>query len=112
VSALFLGELYGVEIDAWHLASLTATAIVLSYSVPPIPSGSLFLIAPVLVGMGIPAEGAGILIAVDAVPDLFKTTVNVTSHVAAGAVLARTRAAAQDQAWTAATPTPTSSSAS
>jgi proton glutamate symport protein len=112
VSALFLGELYGVEIDAWQLASLTATAIVLSYSVPPIPSGSLFLIAPVLVGMGIPAEGAGILIAVDAIPDLFKTTVNVTSHVAAGAVLARTRAAAQDQAWTAATPTPTSSSAS
>ena len=112
VSALFLGKLYGVEIDAWQLASLTATSIVLSYSVPPIPSGSLFLIAPVLVGMGIPAEGAGILIAVDAIPDLFKTTVNVTSHVTAATVLARTRAAAQDEAWTAATPTPRSSSAS
>jgi proton glutamate symport protein len=112
LSALFLGKLYGVEIDAWQLASLTATSIVLSYSVPPIPSGSLFLIAPVLVGMGIPAEGAGILIAVDAIPDLFKTTVNATSHVTAAAVLARTRAAAQDQAWSAPTPTPTSSSAS
>jgi proton glutamate symport protein len=112
VSALFLARLYGVEIDAWQLASLTATSILLSYSVPPIPSGSLFLIAPVLVGMGIPAEGAGILIAVDAIPDLFKTTVNATSHVTAAAVLARTRAAAQDHAWTAATRTPTSSSAS
>jgi proton glutamate symport protein len=112
VSALFLGKLYGVQIDAWQLASLTATSIVISYSVPPIPSGSLFLIAPVLVGMGIPAEGAGILIAVDAIPDLFKTTVNATSHVTAATVLARTRAGAQDQAWTAATPTPTSSSAS
>ena len=112
LSALFLGKLYGVEIDAWQLASLTTTSIVLSYSVPPIPSGSLFLIAPVLVGMGIPAEGAGILIAVDAIPDLFKTTVNATSHVTAATVLARTRAAAQDQAWTATTPTPTSSSAS
>ncbi len=112
VSALFLGKLYGVEIDAWQLASLTATSIVLSYSVPPIPSGSLFLIAPVLVGMGIPAEGAGILIAVDAIPDLFKTTVNATSHVTAAAVLARSRVVAQDQGWTAPTPTPTSSSAS
>jgi proton glutamate symport protein len=112
LSALFLGKLYGVEIDAWQLASLTTTSIVLSYSVPPIPSGSLFLIAPVLVGMGIPAEGAGILIAVDAIPDLFKTTVNATSHVTAATVLARTRAAAQDQGWTAVTPTPTSSSAS
>ena len=112
VSALFLAELYGVPIDAWQLTSLTVTSIVLSYSVPPIPSGSLFLIAPVLVGMGIPAEGAGILIAVDAIPDLFKTTVNATSHVTAATVLARTRAVAQDQGWTAATPTPTSSSAS
>jgi Na+/H+-dicarboxylate symporter len=93
LSALFLGKLYGVPIDSWQLASLTATSIVLSYSVPPIPSGSLFLIAPVLVGMGIPAEGAGVLIAVDAVPDLFKTTVNATSHVTAATVLARTRAA-------------------
>ena len=112
VSALFLAELYGVQISTAQLASLIVTSILISYSVPPIPSGSLFLIAPVLVGMGIPAEGAGILIAVDAIPDLFKTTVNVTSHVTAATVLARTRAAAQDQAWTAATPTPTSSSAS
>jgi Na+/H+-dicarboxylate symporter len=112
VSALFLGELYGVQISTAQLASLIATSILISYSVPPIPSGSLFLIAPVLVGMGIPAEGAGILIAVDAIPDLFKTTVNATSHVTAATVLARTRAAAQDQAWTAATPTATSSSGS
>jgi proton glutamate symport protein len=112
VSALFLAELYGVQISTAQLASLVATSILISYSVPPIPSGSLFLIAPVLVGMGIPAEGAGILIAVDAIPDLFKTTVNATSHVTAATVLARTRAAAQDEAWTAATPTPTSSSAS
>jgi proton glutamate symport protein len=112
VSALFLAELYGVQISTAQLASLIATSILISYSVPPIPSGSLFLIAPVLVGMGIPAEGAGILIAVDAIPDLFKTTVNATSHVTAATVLARTRAAAQDEAWTAATPTPTSSSAS
>jgi proton glutamate symport protein len=112
VSALFLAELYGVRISTAQLASLVATSILISYSVPPIPSGSLFLIAPVLVGMGIPAEGAGILIAVDAIPDLFKTTVNATSHVTAATVLARTRAAAQDEAWTAVTPTPTSSSAS
>src|SRR3712207_2465446 len=44
VSALFLARLYGVEVDGWQLASLTATSILLSYSVPPIPSGSLFLI--------------------------------------------------------------------
>ena len=81
VSVLFLGRLYGVDVSNGQLASLLATSILLSYSVPGIPSGSLFLLAPVLAGFGLPAEGVGILIAVDAIPDLFKTTVNVTSHM-------------------------------
>jgi Na+/H+-dicarboxylate symporter len=81
VSPLFLARLYGVEIDNAQLFSLLVTSILLSYSVPGIPSGSLFLLAPVLVSVGLPAEGVGILIAVDAIPDLFKTTVNVTGHM-------------------------------
>ena len=89
VSVLFLARLYGVEITGGQLASLLALSIMLSYSVPGIPSGSLFLLAPVLVSFGLPAEGVGILIAVDAIPDLFKTTMNVTSHMTVVAALGR-----------------------
>jgi Na+/H+-dicarboxylate symporter len=89
VSVLFLAKLYGVEITTGQLASLLAISIMLSYSVPGIPSGSLFLLAPVLVSFGLPAEGVGILIAVDAIPDLFKTTVNVTSHMTVVTALGR-----------------------
>ena len=38
---------------------------------------------------GIPVEGVGILIAVDAIPDMFKTTANVTAHLASTVVVAR-----------------------
>ena len=89
LGALFLGKLYGVEIGAGELAALTASSVLLSFSVPPIPSGSLFLIAPLLVSAGIPAEGVGILIAADAIPDLFKTTAIVTSHLASTVVVSR-----------------------
>lgn len=88
-SVLFLGRLYGVDIDNAQLLSLLVTSILLSYSVPGIPSGSLFLLAPVLVSLGLPAEGVGILIAVDAIPDLFKTTVNVTGHMTVVTALGR-----------------------
>lgn len=87
LGALFLAKLYGVDITGSQLAALVATSVLLSFSVPPIPSGSLFLIAPVLAGAGIPAEGLGILIAADAIPDLFKTTAIVTSHMTAAAVV-------------------------
>lgn len=89
VGALFLGKLYGVELGLGALLGLVVTSTLISFSVPGIPSASLFLLAPVLVELGLPAEGAGILIAVDAIPDMFKTTANVTAHMTAAVVLAK-----------------------
>jgi Na+/H+-dicarboxylate symporter len=91
VGVLFLGRLYGVELDTGTLLSLVATSVALSFSVPGLPSASLYLLAPVLAGIGLPAEGVGILIAVDALPDVFKTTANVTSHLGSVTMLARSR---------------------
>jgi Na+/H+-dicarboxylate symporter len=88
VGVLFLGKLYGVPIDAGALATLVATSVLISFSVPGLPSASLYLMAPVLAEMGLPPEGVGILIAVDVLPDVFKTTANVTSHLTAATILA------------------------
>ena len=88
LGALFLGKLYGVAISAGDIVSLAILSVLLSYSVPPVPSGSLFLMAPIFAGIGIPVEGVAILIAVDVIPDLFKTLGNVTSNMASAAVVA------------------------
>lgn len=88
VGVIFLGKLYGVSLGVPELLGLIVTATLISFSVPGIPSASLFLLAPVLVDLGLPAEGAGILIAVDAIPDMFKTTLNVTSHLTVAAIVA------------------------
>lgn len=89
LGALFLGKLYGVPVGTADVASLALLSILVSFSVPPLPSGSLFLMAPVFAGMGIPVEGVAILIAVDVVPDLAKTVAVVTSHLASATVAAR-----------------------
>lgn len=89
VGVIFLGKLYGIPVTGAQIAGLILTSTLISFSVPGIPSSSLFLLAPVLVDLGLPAEGVGILIAVDAVPDMFKTTANVTSHLTSAAILAR-----------------------
>jgi proton glutamate symport protein len=88
LGALFLGTLYGVDISSADVASLAFLSVLLSYSVPPVPSGSLFLMAPIFAEIGIPVEGVAILIAVDVIPDLFKTLGNVTSNMASAAVVA------------------------
>ncbi|HMC54740.1 MAG TPA: dicarboxylate/amino acid:cation symporter [Gemmatimonadaceae bacterium] len=89
LGALFLGKLYGVAIDQSQVASLVVLSILLSYSVPPVPSGSLFLMAPVFAELGIPVEGIAILIAIDVIPDLLKTATIVTGHMASAVVVAR-----------------------
>jgi proton glutamate symport protein len=86
---LFLAKLYGVAIGTASLVTLAASAVLLSFTIPGIPQGAQLLLAPLLVTYGIPAEGVGLLIAVDTVPDLFATMTNVTGDFVAGAVVAR-----------------------
>ncbi len=94
VGVIFLGKLYGVHISVATLAMVIATSTLLSFSVPGIPSGSLFILAPLLVSLGLPAEAVGILIAVDVIPDIFKTTANVTGHLTAAIIASEQRAPA------------------
>jgi Na+/H+-dicarboxylate symporter len=89
ISAAFLGQLYGVEVGFGALVSVLITAVLISFSVPGIPSASLFMLAPVLVSLGLPPEGVGLLIAVDTIPDMFNTLANVTGHMASTAVISR-----------------------
>ncbi len=89
VGALFLGKLYGVTLGGAEIASLAVLSVLMSYSVPGVPSGSLFVMAPIFADMGIPVEGIAILIAIDVVPDLMKTTAIVTAHMTSAAVVAR-----------------------
>ena len=89
VAAIFLARLYGVQLTLTQLLVIAFTGILTSFSVPGIPHGWLFVISPLVVTMGIPAEGIGLLIAVDAIPDIFATTLNVTGDMVAAAIVSR-----------------------
>jgi Na+/H+-dicarboxylate symporter len=95
LGALFLGKLYGVVLTTTQIVELVVLSILLSLSVPPVPSGSLFLMAPVFSELGIPVEGVAILIAIDVIPDLLKTATIVTAHMASAVVVARVAAPAE-----------------
>lgn len=86
VMALFAAKLYGVELSGITVGSLAVTSVLMSFSVPGIPSASLFVVAPFYAAVGIPAEAIGVLIALDIVPDVFKTLLNVTGQLGAVAI--------------------------
>ncbi|HEX8275138.1 MAG TPA: cation:dicarboxylase symporter family transporter [Longimicrobiaceae bacterium] len=99
VGVLFVARLYGVELSAAQLATVGAASVLLPFSVPGIPGGFVLVIAPILLAVGLPAEGIGILLGVDTLPDMFRTATNVTGHMAAATVLGgRRRAPAPGEA--------------
>jgi len=61
----------------------------LTFSVPSIPGGTILIMAPVLAAVGIPVAGIGVLLALDAIPDMFRTATNATGHMAAVTILDR-----------------------
>ena len=91
VGSMFVGRLYGVEIPPAQIVGILLTSILLSFSVPGIPGGSILIMAPILASAGVPAAGVGILLALDTVPDMFRTMTNVSADYAAAAVLSRLR---------------------
>ena len=87
MGVLFLGRLYGVELPTSVLVSVAATSAALSLTLPGVPQGALLLLTPVLTTYGIPAEGVGLLLAADTIPDLMGTMTNVTGDLVVGTVV-------------------------
>ena len=88
---LFLARLYGFDLTPAQLGTIAVTAVLTSFSVPGVPGGSILVMVPVLLAAGLPVDGVGILLGVDTIPDMFRTTTNVTGHMAAATILARGR---------------------
>jgi Na+/H+-dicarboxylate symporter len=96
--ALFLLRVYGIHASAGLLAIGAFTAVACSLASVSLPSALSFYasIAPICVVMGIPVDILPILIAVEVIPDIFRTIGNVTADMAIATVLWRSEPAGRD----------------
>ncbi len=89
VGSIFLARLYGIELSLAQIATMLVAAVFTSFSVPGVPAAAIISMVPVLASVGLPLQGLGILLAVDTIPDSFRTANNVTGQLAAAAIVAR-----------------------
>jgi len=89
LGTMFLARLYGVPLGAADYLTVVVTAVALSFATPGVPNGAFLLLAPLLASLGLPAAGVALLIAIDAIPDLFATVTNVSGDFAAVAIVSR-----------------------
>ena len=77
---------YGLELSFASQFTIVLMALLTSIGVAGIPAASLVAIAIILAAIGLPAEGIGLVLAVDRVLDMMRTATNVWSD-SAGAVI-------------------------
>ncbi|MDQ3079815.1 MAG: dicarboxylate/amino acid:cation symporter [Pseudomonadota bacterium] len=91
--AVYVAYWLQIELTWWNLAAGIAVASIASYWAVSLPGALSFVtsIAPIALVMGLPIEPLALLIAVEVIPDIFRTLSNVTMDVAVtGAVARRT----------------------
>jgi Na+/H+-dicarboxylate symporter len=86
VAAMFIAQAYGVHLGFAEQFSVVLLALLTSIGVAGIPAASLVAISIILTAVGLPLEGIGLILAVDRVLDMCRTSVNVFSD-SCGAVL-------------------------
>ena len=83
VTTLFMAQAYGIELSAVSLVLITITVVAASIGTPAIPGGGVIILASVLQSVGIPNEGLIVVIGIDRILGMFRTTVNVTGDLTA-----------------------------
>ncbi len=86
VAAMFIAQAYGLELSFATQFTIVLVALLTSIGVAGIPAASLVAITIILSSIGLPVEAIGLILAVDRILDMFRTSVNVFSD-SCGAVL-------------------------
>ena len=89
VTVLFLAQFYGVHLALAQQVLVVWICILGGIGTAGVPAGSIPVVAMILGMVGIPPDGIGIILGVDRVLDMCRTTVNVTGDLAAAVVVAR-----------------------
>lgn len=83
VATLFLAQVFGVEIGLSGIVLIVVLATGAAIGSPGTPGVGIVILATILSSVGIPAEGIAIILGVDRVLDMARTTVNVTGDLVA-----------------------------
>jgi len=84
---VFLAHIYGVPLAIGALGAIFLAVFLVSLTVAPVPSSGVVTMAPALDAVGIPVAGLALILGVDRIPDMFRSSVNVIGQAAAAVLV-------------------------
>ena len=103
ITVLFLAQVFGVDLSPGQQVVVVIMAVLTAIGAAGVPGGSIPLLVGILSMFGVPPEGIAIILGVDRILDMSRTTVNVI-----GDLCATTWVAKSEGVWTSASVPPDS----
>ena len=89
VATIFIAQVYGFDLSLAQQGIIVLTAVLASIGAASIPMSGLVMLSIILNAVGLPLEGVAMILAVDRILDMFRTTVNVFSDSVGAVVISR-----------------------
>ena len=89
ITVVFLAQAFGVELSLATQGLIVVLTVLTAISAAGIPSGSIPLIVVILVTVGVPGEAIALMLGVEAILGMARTSTNVTGDLVAAVVIAR-----------------------
>ncbi len=87
VAALFIAQLYGIDLGLGAQITIVLTALLASIGAAAVPGAGMVMLIIVLNSVGLPNEGIAIILTVDRLLDMLRTSVNVTSDATVATII-------------------------
>lgn len=83
VATVFLAQIFNVDLSLFNYVFIVTMAVAASIGSPATPGAGIIILSMVLEGVGIPAAGIAIILGVDRILDMCRTSINVLGDVVA-----------------------------
>lgn len=98
VATIFIAQVYGFELSFTAQLTVAVTAVLASIGAASIPMSGMVMMSIILSAVGLPLEGVAIILAVDRILDMFRTTANVFSDSCGAVIISRFESLADKKA--------------
>ena len=89
VAAIFIAQAYGIDLTFGQQVIVALTAVLAAVGSAGIPMAGIVMMSVVLSAVGLPLEGIGLVIGVDRIADMMRTSVNVFGDTCVAVMVAK-----------------------
>ena len=89
VATIFIAQVYGFDLSFGAQVIIVITALLASIGAASVPMSGMVMMSIILKAVGLPLEGVAVILAVDRILDMFRTTINVLSDSCGSVIVAR-----------------------